>query len=166
MASEYSFDITSDFNKQEFANAIDQTKREIQNRFDFKNVLVELENNEKEKILLIQTESDYKLTAILDILESKMIKREVSLKILNKSLPPETATGGTIRRKIKLKSGMTAEQAKEISKLIRNEFPKAKPNILGETVRVASKSKDDLQEIMNLLHNADLDIPLEFGNYR
>ncbi len=166
MASEFSFDITSDFDKQEFANAIDQTKREIINRFDFKNVLAEIENNEKEKELVINTESDYKLTSILDILESKMVKRDVSLKILDKSLVIEPASGGTIRKKIKLRSGMTSEQAKKISKMIRDSFPKAKPIIQGESVRVISKSKDELQEIMGMLRGADLDFPLEFGNYR
>jgi hypothetical protein len=166
MASEFSFDVTSDYDKQEFSNAIDQTKREIISRFDFKNVLAEIDYNEKEKELIIHTESDYKLTAILDILESKMVKREVSLKVLDKSLAPESASGGTIRKKIRLQSGMTSEQAKQISKLIRESFPKAKPNIQGETVRITSKSKDELQEIMSALNKADFEFPLKFGNYR
>ncbi len=166
MASDYSFDITCDFDHQEMVNAIDQTRREIDNRFDFKGVTVEINHNEKDKELVIQTESDYKLQAILDILESKMVKRELSLKILDKSSPVEAAASGTVRQKIKLRSGLKSEDAKAISKLIRDEFPKAKPNIQGEEIRVTAKSKDDLQEIMQLLRASDLDMPLQFGNYR
>ena len=166
MASDYSFDITCDYDHQEMVNAIDQTKREIDNRFDFKGVMVELNHNEKDKEIVVQTESDYKLQAILDILESKMVKRELSLKILDKSTPEEAAAGGTIRKKIKLRSGLSSEDAKAISKLIRDNFPKSKPNIQGEEIRVTAKSKDDLQDIMQLLRSSNLEMPLQFGNYR
>jgi len=166
MASDYSFDITCDFDHQEMVNAVDQLKREIVGRFDFKGVLADIDYSEKENTITIHTESDYKLEAIIDILESKMVKRNLSLKILDKSSPEEAATGSTVRKKILLRSGLSAENAKKLTKLIRDEFPKAKPNIQGEEVRVVSKSKDELQEIMDLLRGNDLDLPLQFGNYR
>lgn len=166
MSSDYSFDISCDYDHQEMVNAIDQTRREIDNRFDFKGVPVEINHNDKEGELTIQTDSDYKLTAIIDILESKMVKRELSLKILDKSGAIETASGGNVRQKIALRSGLKSEDAKKVSKLIRDAFPKAKPTIQGEEIRVVSKSKDELQEIMQTLRAEDLEMPLQFGNYR
>jgi uncharacterized protein YajQ (UPF0234 family) len=166
MASDYSFDITCDYNHQEMVNAIDQTKREIENRYDFKGVMVDIKHDDKGGDLTIQTDSDYKLTAILDILESKMVKRELSLKILDKGNPVEQAAGGTVRQRILLRSGLKNEDAKAIVKIIRDHFPKAKPNIQGEEIRVNSKSKDELQEIMQLLRGENLEMPLQFGNYR
>lgn len=166
MASDYSFDITSDYDHQEMVNAIDQTRREIDNRYDFKGVPVEIKHDEKAKEIVIQTDSDYKLTAVIDILESKMVKREISLKVLDKSSPIEAASGGTVRQKINLRSGLKTEDAKKIAALIRNDFPKTKPNIQGEEIRVVSKSKDELQEIMQMLREKDLEMPLQFGNYR
>ena len=166
MASDYSFDITCDYDHQEMVNAIDQTRREIENRYDFKGVLVDIKHNDKPGEIIIQTDSDYKLVAIIDILESKMVKRELSLKILDKSAPIEEAAGGTVRQKIVLRSGLKSEDAKAMTKLIREHFPKAKANIQGEEIRVVGKSKDELQEIMNLLRGENLDMPLQFGNYR
>lgn len=166
MASDFSFDITCDYDHQEMVNAIDQTRREIENRYDFKGVPVEINHNDKAGELIIQTDSDYKLTALVDILESKMVKRDLSLKILDKSAPLEAASGGTVRQKIVLRSGLNSDDAKSISKLIRDNFPKSKPIIQGEEIRVSSKSKDELQEIMQLLRSADLQMPLQFGNYR
>lgn len=166
MSSDFSFDITCDYDHQEMVNAIDQVRREIENRYDFKGVLVDIKHDDKGGELTIQTDSDYKLTAILDILESKMVKRDLSLKILDKSGVIESAAGSTVRQKIILRSGLKSEDAKAISKTIREHFPKAKPNIQGEEVRVVSKSKDELQEIMQLLRSEDMEMPLQFGNYR
>lgn len=166
MSSDFSFDITCDYDHQEMVNAIDQTRREIENRYDFKGVLVDIKHDDKGGELTIQTDSDYKLTAILDILESKMVKRDISLKVLDKSSPAEAAGGDTVRQKIILRSGLKSEDAKALAKLIREHFPKAKPNIQGEEVRVVSKSKDELQEIMDLLRSQNLEMPLKFGNYR
>lgn len=166
MASDYSFDITCDFDHQEMVNAVDQTKREIENRFDFKGVVVEIDLNDKDKTLTIKTESDYKLESIIDILESKMVKRNLSLMVLDKSSEIEMSGGNTVKKTIKLRSGLSSDDAKKISKLIREDFPKSKPVIQGESVRVTSKSKDELQEIMSSLRNSDLEMPLEFGNYR
>jgi cyclic-di-GMP-binding protein len=166
MASDYSFDITCDFDHQEMANAVDQLKREIIGRYDFKGVLADVDYAEKDDVINIHTESEYKLTAILDILESKMVKRDLSLKILDKSTPEENASGSTIRKKIVLRSGLNAENAKKVTKMIRDSFPKAKPIIQGDEVRVISKSKDELQQIMSLFSDGDFELPLQFGNYR
>ncbi len=165
MAQDYSFDVTCNFDKQEFQNALDQTRREIGTRFDFKGVLVEIELLDDNK-LVIKTESDLKLTAVLDIIESKMIKRNLSLSILDKSKQPETASGGTIRKELKLINTLDSEQTKEIAKSIRNNFPKAKPIIQGDSVRVISKSKDELQAIMKTLKEEKSNLPLAFSNFK
>jgi uncharacterized protein YajQ (UPF0234 family) len=166
MASDYSFDISSDFDHQEMVNAVDQTRREIDNRFDFKGVYVDIIHSEKDKTVVITTESDYKLGSVIDILESKMTKRNLSLKILDKSMAEEQASGGNIRKSIQLRSGLSSENAKKISKIIREDFPKSKPVIQGEEIRVSSKSKDELQQIMTMLKASDFDLPFQFGNFR
>lgn len=167
MASDFSFDITCAFDKQEFTNALDQTRREISNRFDFKGVLAELEMNDGSKELVIHSESESKIAAILDILESKLVKRNLSLNILDKSKDSEDASGGTLRKRIKLRDSLSTDEAKSISKMIRDEGPKgAKPLIQGDTIRVSSKSKDDLQQVMQLIKNKDLKLPIDFTNYR
>jgi uncharacterized protein YajQ (UPF0234 family) len=165
MASDFSFDISCNFDKQEFQNAVDQAKREIANRFDFKGVLAKIEVIEN-KELMLQTESDSKVVALIDIIESKMIKRDLPLSILDKSKASEPASGGTVRKNIKLKSSLDSEQVKDISKTIRQAYPKAKPTIQGESVRVVSKSKDELQEIMQLLRQEKNNLPLKFDNFR
>ena len=166
MASDYSFDITCDYDHQEMVNAVDQLHREITNRFDFKGVLAEIDYNEKDNEITIRTDSDYKLEAIVDILESKILKRGISLNTLDKSAAIEAAANGSVKKKIILRSGLTSEDAKKISKLIRDEYPKAKPTIQGDEIRVVSKSKDELQQIIDFLKDADLVLPLQFGNYR
>lgn len=166
MAQEFSFDITCGFDNQEFVNSLDQTRREMSNRFDFKGVLANIELVNDQKELVIHTESEAKVNSILDILESKLVKRNVPLSVLDKSLSLEDATGGTVRKKIKLKDTLTSEQAKELAKLIRDNVPKVKPIIQGETIRVTSKSKDDLQDVIRLTKEKKSDLPLQFTNYR
>jgi uncharacterized protein YajQ (UPF0234 family) len=166
MSKESSFDVSSDFDIQEMNNAVDQTKREILNRYDFKGTNPQMDFEEGKSGLLLNVDTEYKLTALLDILESKMISRGLSLKILNKSLPNEDASGGRIRKKVPFKKGLTAEQTKEITKKIRDSYPKAKVMIQGEQIRVSSASKDDLQGIMQLLRGADLSMPLQFSNFK
>jgi len=165
MTQDYSFDILCDFDKQEFQNAIDQTRREISTRFDFKGIFVEIEvtNNEK---LVIQTESELKLTAVLDIIESKMIKRNIPLSVLDKSKQAEDASGRTLRKEIRLISSLDSEQTKEISKVIRSNFPKAKPVIQGDSIRVVSRSKDELQSIMKLIRDEKPNLPFTFSNFK
>lgn len=165
MASEFSFDVSCDFDKQEFQNAIDQTKREITNRFDFKGVLASIDIREQ-KELIIQTESEHKLNAILDIIESKLVKRDLPLSILDKNKPVEQASGGNLRKNIVLINSLNQDQIKEINKLIRARYPKAKTVIQGEALRVTSKSKDELQAIMHLLRQEKNNLPLVFTNFR
>lgn len=167
MAKDYSFDIVSDFDPQEMLNALDQTKREIANRYDFKgtNSKIDFLEGSKDELLLL-VDSEYKLTALIDILKSKMISRGLSLKILDLTGPNEEASGGMVRKKIKLLKGMDQEKAKKVTKLIREDYPKAKAVIQGESIRVSSAKKDELQAVMSLLKSAELDFPLQFENYR
>lgn len=165
MASDHSFDIVSEIDKQELVNALDQTRKEISVRFDFRNVPVEIENKDG-KELVITTENENRLKAIREIMESKMFKRGLDLKVLGPS-KEEPAAGGKLRSTIPLVAGISAEKAKPINKLIRDHFPKVKPQIQGETIRVVSSSIDDLQGVMQLLKNSEeIDLPLQFVNYR
>jgi len=167
MAKDFSFDIVSDFDIQEMNNAVDQTKREISTRYDFKGTNPQIDFEENKTGLLVNVDSEYKLTALIDILESKMIKRELSLKILDKTKPNENASGGRIRKSIPFKKGLTQDDAKKITKIIRDTIPKAKANIQGEEVRVSSGSKDELQAIMQTLRaNQEINVPLQFTNLR
>lgn len=167
MSKDSSFDITSDFDAQEMNNAVDQTKREVLTRYDFKGTNPQIDFDENKSGLILNVSDEYKLQAILDILDSKMIKRNLSLKILDKSATCEEASGGRIRKKILFKKGLTTDSAKPITKLIRESYPKAKASIQGDTVRVSSSSKDELQGVMNLLRTSgSIDIPLQFTNFK
>lgn len=167
MAKDFSFDIVSDFDVQEMNNAVDQTKREVLTRYDFKGTNPQIDWDENKSGLILNVDTEYKLTALLDILESKMIKRNLSLKILDKSVACEEASGGRVRKKIPFKKGLTTDTAKPITKLIRESYPKTKTNIQGDAIRVSSGSKDELQEVMQLLRtNQSIDIPLQFTNFK
>lgn len=164
MPSEYSFDVVSKIDQQELANALDQARREIVARYDFKDVLADIKVAEGN--LTIHTADEYKLTAILDIIKSKLVRRGIDLKILGEE-KREDASGGTLRATIKLVEGISAEYAKTINKLIRDKFPKIKSSIQGEELRVSSKSKDELQAVMQLLKSdPEVKLPLQFTNYR
>lgn len=165
MAKDLSFDVVSDFDRQELVNAIDQSRREIQNRYDFKGTDAVIEEEGKDD-LIIKVEDNYKLDAVIDILQSKMIKRGLSLKILDLSIPSESATGDTLRKKIPLKRGLKQEDAKAITKKIREHFPKVKANIKGEEIRVSAPKKDELQGVITLLKETEFEFPLQFSNYR
>jgi uncharacterized protein YajQ (UPF0234 family) len=166
MSKEFSFDVVSDFDIQEMNNALDQTKREIENRYDFKGTAPQIDFEEGKTGLLINVSDSYKLGALLDVLESKMVKRNLSLKILDKSKPEEEASGGRIRKHLPFKKGLSSDQAKAITKKIRESYPKVKANIQGESIRVSSGSKDELQGVMQLLRTSDLDLPLQFNNFK
>lgn len=163
MAGDFSFDIVSDFDRQELVNAVDQTHREMQQRYDLKNAKGTLEL-EKDAIV-ITAPADMTLRALVDVLESKMVRRGLDLKILSFG-PVENATGGNIRQRITLQRGISQEQAKEMSKLVRDTVPKAKAQIQGDAVRVSSKSKDDLQRVISAVRQKNYEIPLQFVNYR
>ncbi len=158
-----SFDVVSEYDRQELVNAIDQAKREIGTRYDFKgtNSTIEL----KDKELELDADSDYKLTAMLDILKSKMVKRQVDLKVLDPQ-KPEAAAKGRVRQQVNLRAGISDDVARDLVKLIKAAVPKAQPRIEGDKIRVSSKSKDDLQSAIKTLREANLEIPLQFTNYR
>ncbi len=163
MAGDISFDVVSDFDEQELRNALDQVRREVTQRFDFKGVTVDLEQAKEELVLLTDDES--KAAAVKDLIESKAIKRSLSLKIFDWG-KVEPAGGNKVRQHIKLRRGLNDEVAKRLSKLIRDEFPKLKSQIQGDTIRVSGKSKDELQKVMTRLRELDEPVPLQFQNYR
>lgn len=164
--ADFSFDIVSDFDIQEMNNTLDQTKREVMNRYDFKGTNPEIDFEEGKSGLLINVSDEYKLSALIDVFESKMVKRNLSLKILDKSKPNEEASGGRVRKHIPFKKGLDTDAAKQVTKKIREVYPKVKTNIQGETIRVSSNSKDDLQAVMQLVRTADFPMPLEFTNFK
>lgn len=163
MASTYSFDIVSRFDRQELRNAVDQTRREIETRYDLKGTKTELDLNGDD--LAINTESEMSLTAIRDVLESKLIRRDLSLKILDYQ-DEETASGGRVRLTIKLREGIPDDIAKSLSKSIREQNKKVTPQIQGDTLRVQAKSKDELQAVIQMLKGEDLPVALQYVNFR
>ena len=163
MPQEFSFDVVSDFDHQELVNAIDQARREIGTRYDFKNLTADIEL-EKEQITLT-TEGDMQLRAMTDVLKSKFHKRNLDLKILD-AQKPENAAKGNLRQVIKLRRGINDELAKKLQKQIRADHPKVQVRIQGEQLRVTSKDKDTLQAVIAKLRDAELDVPLQFTNYR
>ena len=165
MAGTYSFDVVSDFDRQELVNAVDQLQREILQRYDLKdsNTVIELEETE----ILITTASDMTLQAIEDVLRKKATKRNLSLKIFDFQ-PSEVSAGNRVRQSVLLRKGLSQETAKKLSKVIRDEVKKVNVSIQGESLRITGKSKDDLQAAIQVLRDKeeDLDIPLQFENYR
>ncbi|MBO5947845.1 YajQ family cyclic di-GMP-binding protein [bacterium] len=166
MSKDFSFDIVSEFDKQELLNAVDQTQRELSNRFDLKNTNSSVVL-EAEKSITITTSDDMKLKNILDILQSKLVKRNLSIKILD-AQSVENALGGNVRQIYNLKKGLSQEIAKKIVAEIKNSKLKVQAQIQGEQVRVSSKSKDDLQKVIQLIKGKEdeYNIPLQFQNYR
>ncbi len=156
----------SEFDKQELVNAVDQVKRDVLSRFDLKDSGSEIEL-EADKSITITTKDDMKLRNIVDLLQSKMVKRNLSIKILDPQ-PVENALGGKVRQVLNLKKGLTMELAKKIVADIKNSKLKVQAAIQGEQVRVSGKSRDDLQEIIKLMRqNEDkYDVALQFTNYR
>lgn len=166
MAKDCSFDIVSEFDKMELVNAVEQTKKEISSRFDLKDSKSDI-FLESDTQITITTEDDTKLRNILDILQSKMVKRNLSIKILDPQ-GVENALGGNVRQVFKLKKGLTQELAKKIVADIKSSKLKVQSSIQGEQVRVSGKSKDDLQDVIKLIREKEDEykIPLQFQNYR
>jgi len=157
------FDIVSKVDKMEAENAVNQARKEVEQRYDFKGVGASVEWS-GEKILL-KASTDERVKAVLDVVQSKFIKRGISLKSLDSGEP--YPSGKEFRIEIALKNGIDQEHAKKINKLIRDEAPKSvKSQIQGDELRVSSKSRDDLQETIRLLKGADLDVDLQFVNFR
>jgi uncharacterized protein YajQ (UPF0234 family) len=163
MASDCSFDIVSQFDEQELVNAVDQTRREVQTRFDLKDTKTEIALN-KDNVTIV-TESALSLKGVRDILESKAVRRGLSLKIF-KAGKEEDAAAGRVRQVIQLQQGISQELAKEINKSIRDKFPKTRPQVQGEAIRVTAKSRDELQAVIAFLKQKDVPVALQFINYR
>ncbi len=161
--ADFSFDVVSDFDQQELVNALDQVRREIATRYDFKGSKSALDLG-KTDITLI-ADDDFRAAAVKDLLQSKAVKRSLSLKIFDWG-KVEPAAGGTVRQVIGLKRGLTSEQAKELSKHVRDHFPKVKVSIQGDALRVISPKKDDLQAVITDLRALDYPVALQFINYR
>ena len=165
MAENFSFDIVSDFDRQELVNTIDQVNRETSQRYDLKGTKTSIELDQ-ENIFII-TDSELTLNSVIDILRQKATKRKLSLKIFDfQSI--EVISGNRIKQTINLKKGLNQEIAKKISKEIRNEFKKINVSIQGDNLRVASKSKNDLQLVIKMLDKLEetLNVPLQTNNYR
>ena len=163
MAGESSFDIVSDFDQQELVNALDQVRREVATRYDFKGSRVTIELGKGE--VTLGADDEFRANAVKDLIESKAVRRGLSLKIFDWGRL-EPAAGGTVRQHIGLRRGLTADQAKELSRLVRERFPKVKPVIQGDAVRVSAKSKDELQAVIGQLRALDYPVALQFTNYR
>lgn len=163
MAGDISFDVVSEFDTQELRNALDQVRREVAQRYDFKGAHVELTQGSDEITLV--ADDEFRAKAVRDMIESKAVRRDLSLKIFEWGAI-EPAGAGRVRQVIGLRSGLPDDLAKKLSKLLRDEFPKVKAHIQGDAIRVSGKSKDELQRVITHLRGLDEVVPLQFQNYR
>jgi len=163
MAKENSFDITSKVDLEEVSNAVHQTMKEVGQRFDFKGSQSDIKLEDSELVLV--SDDDYKLQALTDILQQKLVKRKVPLKALSYG-KIESALGGTLRQRVGIQQGITTEKAKEIVRFIRDTKLKVKNTIQGDSVRVSSRDRDTLQESIALIKEKDFGIDVQFTNYR
>jgi len=163
MAGEVSFDVVSDFDEQELRNALDQVRREVIQRYDFKGAHVDL-SQEKTQLVLV-TDDEFRARSIRDLIETKAVRRGLSLKVFDWGTV-EPSGGNRVRQVIGLRRGLPDDLARKLVKLIRDEFPKVQPRVQGDAIRVASKSKDELQKVIVRLRELDEAVPLQFENYR
>ncbi|OIN97265.1 YajQ family cyclic di-GMP-binding protein [Candidatus Desantisbacteria bacterium CG1_02_38_46] len=165
MAQEFSFDIVSVLNMQEVDNAVNQTMKEILQRFDFRGSKSQITLDKDKKIVTLISDDESKLKSVVDILQTKLVKRGISLKALVYG-KVEPALGSMVRQVVTLQQGISQEKAKDITKLIRDTGLKLRTQIQGDEIRVFSKSKDDLQTTIGMLREKDFGVPLQFANYR
>jgi uncharacterized protein YajQ (UPF0234 family) len=165
MADTFSFDIVSEVNMQEVDNAINQARKEIIQRYDFKDSKSSIELNQKDKVLTVISDDEYKLKSVVDILQNKFIKRSIPIKALDYGAV-EPAANSTVRQIIKLRVGIDKENAKLIVKMIKDSKLKVQAQIMDDQVRVSGKAKDDLQSVMKMVQGADLKFATQFTNYR
>ncbi len=163
MAKENSFDIASKVDLNEVSNALHQTMKEVKQRFDFKGSSSEVRLDEKELILI--SDDEYKLQSLIDIMQQKLVKRKVPLKALSYG-KVESALGGTVRQKVSIQQGISSEKAKEIVRFIRDTKLKVRSTIQADSVRIAGRDRDTLQEVIALLREKDFGIDMQFTNYR
>ncbi|MCW7470402.1 MULTISPECIES: YajQ family cyclic di-GMP-binding protein [Leptospira] len=164
MAQDPSFDIVSKIERPELQNAVAQAMTEIQTRFDFKGSNSEIKLTEDS--LVLTSENDIKLKQVIDVLTTKMAKRGISLKAFDFDSKIESATGQTVRQKVKIQNGLDKEQTKQITTLIKDQKLKVQATIQGESVRVVGKKKDDLQEVMAAIRNANFNFDANFTNFK
>ncbi|MCI9889559.1 YajQ family cyclic di-GMP-binding protein [Micrococcales bacterium 31B] len=158
-----SFDVVSKLDKQEVDNALNQTIKEVQQRYDFKGTDATIEWSGEG--IVVSASSDDRVLAVVDVFQSKLIRRQVSIKVLDFDEPKPASKGS--RLDIALKDGLSSDDAKKVAKIVRDEGPKGvKTQITGDEVRVSSKSRDDLQSVISLLKGKDLEFPVQFVNYR
>lgn len=157
-----SFDVVSEVNMHEVTNAVDQANREVSTRFDFKNSDARFERNDAE--IILYGDSEFQLKQMLDILYTKLTKRRVDLKALHLDKPEVSGKGA--RQKVTVRQGLDSEMAKKIVKMIKDTKLKVQAAVQGDKVRVSGKKKDDLQQVIALLKEAKLNIPLQYVNYR
>jgi uncharacterized protein YajQ (UPF0234 family) len=162
---QFSFDVVSEVDQQEVDNAINQARKEIDQRYDFKGSNTTIDWEPKEKTITLHTSDDMKLRALTETLNQKMIKRGVSMKSLDYQ-KVEPATNSSLRQVVKIKTGLEGEQAKVITKLVKEQKMKVQAQIQGDAVRITGKSKDDLQTAIQILKAQSLDFPIQFTNFR
>ena len=165
MAQEFSFDVVSKVDLQEVSNAVQQAGKEIGTRFDFRGSKSRIDWNEKELALTLTSDDESKLKSVVDILETRLVKRGIAVKALDYGRI-EPAASATVRQVAKVQQGIATEKAKEIVKAIKDQKLKVQASIQADQVRIAGKSKDDLQTVMALLRGRDFGVPLQFTNYR
>ncbi len=165
MAKNSSFDIVSEIDFQEVDNALNQAVKEIRQRYDLKDSNTEIELNKKDKLININTKDDYSRKQSIDILQTKFIRRGLSIKVM-KMDEPEPAASGRLKQKISLQSGISKDNAKMITKMIKDMKLKVNAQIMDERVRVQGAKKDELQIVIQTVKDADLDFPVQFVNYQ
>ena len=165
MAQEFTFDVVSKVDLQEVSNAVQQASKEIGTRFDFRGSKSRIDWNEKELALTLTSDDESKLKSVVDILETRLVKRGIAVKSLDYG-KVEPAAGATVRQVAKVQQGIVTEKAKEIVKAIKDQKLKVQASIQADQVRIAGRSKDDLQTVMALLRGGDFGVPLQFTNYR
>ena len=166
MADASSFDVTSTVDLQEVDNAINQARKEVAQRYDFKGSKAAIEFNKAENTLTLVADDSFKMDALWDILQTRLVRRNVPVKNL-KLGDPEQAANSTVRRVVTLQQGIPGDVAREITKYLKDQkLKKVQASIQGDQLRIASPSKDELQDVMRLLRDHDFGIALQFGNYR
>ena len=164
MASDPSFDVVSRVDPQELDNALNQARKEIAGRFDFKHSIASIENDDK--TITVLADDEMKLRNVIDIIQSKAAKRGIDLKALDLSKPAEPASGSSLRQKIAIRAGIPKDKSKPLIEAIKAAKLKVQAQFQDEQIRVSGKSKDDLQKVQQLLKGLDYELPLQFTNYR
>ena len=166
MADASSFDITSTIDFQEVDNALNQARKEVAQRYDFKGSKASIEFDAKDSKLVLVADDSFKLTALWDIVQTRLIRRNVPVKNLVRA-DPQPAANSTVRQEITLQQGIPSEKAKDIVKFLKeSKLKKVQASIQGDQLRITSGSKDDLQDAMRVLREQDFGVALQFGNYR